>query len=273
MTVDENGNISLPYAGVLHVRGMTVLQVQDLVVNRLMGKAIQPQVAVQIAENRHNIATLSGDVTRPGLYPLSLNGDQLVDVISAAGGSKFPARETYVTMTRSDGSSTATARELMLAVVEDPQENVYVQRGDRIFLSHDPPRYTVLGAVEKPGIYVFDATSVNVLEAVASAGGLLDSRADASGLFVFRYEDPQTLDALNVPYQRTVEGKVPTIYRINMAHAKSYFWAQSFLLRNKDSVYVSNAKAVQISKVLTIINQATSSVGNVVGTASKANGL
>lgn len=259
--VDRNGEISLPYAGAIHVAGKTPGIVQKLIVSRLSKQAIQPQAMVSIAKNEHNTVIMSGDVARPGRYPIALEGERVLDIIAAAGGTKFPARETYVTFVR----DRATGIQLVNKIIEDPTENVYVRRGDRIYLNHDPKRYTVLGAVTKPGIYVFDAAQVNVLEAVASAGGLLDARADASGLFVFRYEQPARLDSIGAKYTKFMNGRVPTIYRIDMSHARSYFFAQSFMLEDKDSVFVSNARAVEVGKILRLLNLATSSVGNVVG--------
>jgi polysaccharide export outer membrane protein len=259
--VERNGEISLPYAGAIQVAGKTPRAVQKLIVSRLSQQAIQPQAMVSIAKNEHNTVVMSGDVARPGRYPIALEGERVLDIIAAAGGTKFPARETYVTFVRGG----ATGIQLVNKIIEDPSENVYVRRGDRIYLSHDPKRYTVLGAVTKPGIYVFDAAQVNVLEAVASAGGLLDARADASGLFVFRYEQPSRLDSIGAKYTKFMNGRVPTIYRIDMSHARSYFFAQSFMLEDKDSVFVSNARAVEVGKILRLINLATASVGNVVG--------
>jgi polysaccharide export outer membrane protein len=259
--VGRNGEISLPYAGPLQVSGKTPKSVQNLIVQKLDNKAIQPQAMVNIIKNEHNTVVMSGDVARPGRYPIALEGERILDAIANAGGTKFPARETYVTFMR-DGVS---GIQLVKTIVDDQRENIYVRRGDRIYLTHDPKRYTVLGAVTKPGIYLFEAAQVNVLEAVASAGGLLDSRADSSGLFVFRYEDPARLDKIGAKYVKLLNGRVPTVYRIDMSHARSYFFAQSFMLQDKDSVFVSNAKAVEVGKILRLINLATSSVGNVVG--------
>lgn len=261
VVVDRKGEISLPYAGAIKVSGLTPAAVQQQIVKRLDGQAIRPQVMVNIVKNEHNTVVLNGDVAKPGRYPIALEGDRLLDVVASAGGTKFPARETYVTFIRGE----TTGMQLVKTIIDDPTENIFVVRGDRIYLSHDPKRYTVLGAVSKPGIYVFEAAQVNVLEAVASAGGLLDQRADSSGLFVFRYENPKTLESLGVSYTKMVRGRVPTIYRIDMSHAKSYFWAQSFLVEDKDSVFVSNAKTVEVAKVLRLFNLATSTVGNVVG--------
>ena len=174
VVVDQKGTISLPYAGVIKVASRTPQAVQKRIIKRLEGQAIRPQVMVTTVKNEHNTIVVNGDVAKPGRYPISLDGDRLLDVIASAGGTKFPARETYVTFIRGDKQ----AQQLVTNVIEDTSENIYVTRGDRIYLSHDPKRYTVLGAVTKPGIYVFQSARINVLEAVASAGGLLDSRAD-----------------------------------------------------------------------------------------------
>ena len=269
IVVDKKGNISIPYAGIVPVKNLTTFEVQDRLVERLSGKAIQPQALVRIVENRHNTAMLNGDVAKPGPYSLSVEGDRLTDVIALAGGTKYPAREMHVTVSRPNGKTSIAATQLLQAVIEDPAENVYVLRGDRIFLNHDPQRYTVLGAVAKPGIYGFETINVNILEAVASAGGLLDSRADSTGLFVFRFEETEVLDSLGIHYNSVKDNKVPTIYRINMGHAQSYFWAQSFLLENKDSIYVSNHNTVEISKALSLIDQVTRPVGNVMRTVDR----
>ncbi|WP_171022213.1 polysaccharide biosynthesis/export family protein [Cohaesibacter sp. CAU 1516] len=265
IVVDRDGQISLPYSGAITVKGKTPVEIQNLVVSSLEGKAIQPQALVNVVRNESNVVTLNGDVTKPGLYPLPTKGARLLDIVALAGGTKFAARETFVTLQRGKRQGV----QLMKTIIEQPNENIYVSRGDRIFVSHDPQRYTVLGAVQKPSVYTFDAATISALEAIAAAGGLQDARADATGVFVFRYEDPAILDSLNISYNKMRLGKVPTIYRINMKHAKSYFYAQSFHLRDKDSVFVSNARSVEISKVLRLLSQATGSVGNVVGTYNR----
>ena len=265
VVVDNKGEISLPYSGTINVKGKTPLQIQDLVVESLEGKAIQPQAMVNIVRNENNVVTLSGDVSKPGMYPLSSKGVRLLDIVAEAGGTRFPARETYVTLMRGNRQGV----QLLETVIDKPDENIYVSRGDRIYLSHDPQRYTVLGAVAKPSVYTFDASSISVLEAIAAAGGLNDNRADATGVFVFRYEDPKILDTLGISYSRQVRGKVPTIYRINMKHAQSYFYAQSFHLHDKDSVFVSNAKSVEVGKILQLMNLATGSIKNIATTAHR----
>jgi polysaccharide export outer membrane protein len=81
-------------------------------------------------------------------------------------------------------------------------------------------------------------------------GGLQDNRANAKGVFIFRFEEPT---ATNKSRVRTQDGKVPVIYQVDMTNPGTFFLAQSFNLKNKDVVYVSNAPAAELQKFLNII--------------------
>jgi polysaccharide export outer membrane protein len=260
VAVDRTGNISLPYAGEIDVLGSTPLDVQNRIVHGLASRAIQPQAIVTIAKNESNTAVLNGEIVKPGRYPLSMKGDRLLEIIADAGGSKTPASETYVTVIR--GSQRGS--QLLKSVIEEQAENVWVRAGDQIYLSHKPRRYSVFGAASKPGIYPFGSSQVNLLEAVAGAGGLLDERADGTGLFVFRHEARKVVDAI-APLQKTPPGAtVPVVYRVNMRNPAAYFYAKAFMLQDKDVLYVANARSVEIGKILGLINLATRSVGNAI---------
>jgi polysaccharide export outer membrane protein len=257
MVVSPGGEISLPYAGIVKVAGKTPFEVQKRIVDNLSDRAIQPQATVSITENRANTVVLNGEVSKPGLYPLSLKGDRLLDVIAAGGGTKFPARETNVLVIRGE----QRAQQLLTAIVEDHQENILIQTGDQIYVNYEPRRYTVVGAVQKPGVYPFEAIQVNVLEAVAATGGLIDSRADAGGVFVFRHERSELVRKFSSAPATKSAGRVPVVYRINMRSPEAFFFASGFKLRDKDVVYVANAEGAEASKLLRLVNLATSSAG------------
>jgi polysaccharide export outer membrane protein len=257
MVVSPGGEISLPYAGVVQVAGRTPFEVQKKIVDSLADRAIQPQATVNIVENRANTVVLNGEVAKPGLYPLSLKGDRLLDLVAAGGGTKYPARETNVMVIRGD----TRAQQLLTAIIEDPKENILVQTGDQIYVNYEPRRYTVVGAVQKPGVYPFEAIQVNILEAVAATGGLIDSRADASGVFVFRHERPEVVRKFSASPLANGTGRVPVIYRVDMRSPQAYFYASGFKLRDKDVVYAANADAAEASKLLRLVNLATASAG------------
>lgn len=260
--VDQQGNISLPYAGLMTVESRTPLEVQKLIVDRLQGRAIQPQVVVSIASTESNTFVLAGDVANPGRYALSTTGDRLLDVVAKAGGTRFPAREVYVTFVRGQQRGT----QLLERIIDEQSENIYILAGDRIYINHDPKRYSVFGAIHKPGAYVFPASQVNVLEAMAIAGGLIDERADSTGIFVFRYEPEAVIRAIR-PDAKAIGGwgTVPTVYRISLRDPGSYFYARGFLVRDKDVLYIANAPGVEIAKVLRLIDLGTRSIGNLSG--------
>lgn len=259
VVVDRSGSISLPYAGVLKVLDKTPLEVEKLIVQSLSGRAIHPQSVVNIVKNESNTIVLSGDINKPGRYPLSLQGTRLLDVVAEAGGAKAPAQETFVTFIRGDKRGSQSLK----AVIDSEAENVYIRAGDQIYLSHEPQKFTVLGAIAKPGVYPFGAPQVNLIEAMAGAGGLVDERADGTGLFLFRHESCRTIEQLR-PGHRIPDGHyVPVVYRVNMRDPSAYFYAKAFPLMDKDVLYVANARAVEVAKVLTMIHMGTKAVGAV----------
>jgi polysaccharide export outer membrane protein len=51
----------------------------------------------------------------------------------------------------------------------------------------------------------------------------------------------------------TADGKVPVVYRINLRDPNSFFVAQSFMIDNKDLLYVSNAPIAEVQKFLNVV--------------------
>ena len=259
VVVDRDGNISLPYAGVIKVVGNAPLQVEKKIIEGLSKRAIHPQAVVNIVKNESNTVVVSGEVAKPGKYVLSLKGDRLLDVLAEGGGAKFPAQETYVTFVRGKERGT----QLLKAIIENNEENVFIRAGDQIYLTHEPKKYTVLGAVAKPGVYPFGSPEVNLLEAVAGAGGLVDERADGTGLFVFRHEYRHVVELVSPGRSLPAGSVIPVVYRVNMRDPSAYFFAKAFNLRDKDALYVSNARGVEVAKVLSLISLGTKAVGNI----------
>ena len=69
------------------------------------------------------------------------------------------------------------------------------------------------------------------------------------------FEDPIALGAALDPKVRlTPDGKVPVIYRVNLKDPAMFFAAQSFPMRDKDVLYVSNAPFTDIQKFVSIIS-------------------
>ncbi len=249
IVVDAQGRISLPYVGPLVVKGLTPGEIETRIVASLQGKAIEPQALVRLAQTDGNSVTIAGDVTTPGPFPISLRGSQLSQAISSAGGSRFPAHETVVTVRRNGRSADARLNDILL----DPNSDIGLQRDDLVVLTHEPPRYTLTGSVGRPGTYELENTDYTLLEAISAAGGPSDSRADASGVFLFRYEPRDRLVSAGKTgldaYPATALG-IPTVYRFDMSKPETQFHARQFYLTEGDAIYISNAGTVQLGKIL-----------------------
>ena len=95
---------------------------------------------------------------------------------------------------------------------------------------------------------------MTLAQALGRVAGLQDARADVKGAFIFRLEDPAALDPTTRASARlTPDGRVPVIYRINMKDPTTFFIAQSFPIRDKDVLYVSNAPLADIQKFVNVI--------------------
>jgi polysaccharide export outer membrane protein len=250
--VGRDGAISVPYAGRVQVAGRTTREVQKIIEHALDGKAIQPQALVNVTHPVSNTVTVTGEVANGARVPLSVKGDRILDVIAAAGGVRAPVNEIYVQLTRGQ----ATVRVPMTRVASDPRENIYLRADDVLTLIRDPQTFIAYGATGRDAEIPFDAEGITLSQALAKAGGLLDSRSDAGGAFVFRYEPESVARALTPESELIHPGRlVPVVYRLNLHDTGSFFAAQSFRMRNKDLLYVSNAPITNVQKTLSIVTQ------------------
>ncbi len=245
--VGRDGAISVPYAGRVPVVGRTTRGVQKIIEDALKGKAIQPQVVVNVTHAVSTTVTVTGEVTNGSRVPLSVRGDRIMDVIAEAGGVRAPVDETYVQLSR----GTVTARVPLSRVASDAREDIYLRPDDVLTLIHDPQTFIAYGATGKNDEIPFDAEGITLAQAVAKAGGLVDTRSDATGIFVVRHE-PESVVRLLHPDLSLPGPQIPVVYRLNMRDPNSLFAMQSFQLRNRDLVYVSNAPLTDMQKVMGI---------------------
>lgn len=268
--VDTTGEITIPYAGDIQAAGRTSRQIADSIVERLQDKTVEPQAHVTRVENVANVVTIAGIVAQPGIYPMTMRGDTLIDTIAAAGGSQMPSYETLVTLTRNNRTETAYLEE----VLDSPPDNVFLQPGDEIYLERRPKTFTAFGAVEQKGLLEFNADNLSVLEAVGRVSGLLDERSDPRGIFLMRFE-PATTSYKFVGHENPGDPRqvVPTIYRLDLQDPNQYFYAQVIGLRDKDVLYVANAPAVETSKLLAVFGQAMGTAGDAIAFGRIVHGL
>ena len=258
--VAADGSINVPFAGSVPVAGKSLQQIEREISRRLAGKANQPQVMVRVIRNATSNVTVVGEVAQSVRMPLTAMGERLLDAIAAAGGVRQPVNKVTVQLTR---GSTVYAMPLA-RVIESPQENVQLRPGDVVTVHFQPLSFTVLGATGKNEEINFEAQGISLAQALARAGGMQDARADARGVFLFRFEDP-ALFADGQTGPRTPDGRVPVVYRLDMKNPASFLVAQNFPVHNRDVMYVANAPGAELQKFLNMLTSVVftaTSLGN-----------
>lgn len=264
--VGADGGISVPYAGRVPAARHTPLEVQKVIERRLADQLVQPQVIVTVTKAVSDSVTVSGETVTGARIPLSASGDRLLDVIAAAGGSKSPVYATSVRLSR--GGRTATIP--MTSLISNPQENIYAWPGDVITLIQTPETFSVFGATLNNTQVPFGAERLDLAQAIAKAGGLVDQRADPEGVFLLRFEPRDVVDTLGVPdLANGSGGSTPVLYHLNLRQVDGYFLAERISVQDKDLIYVANAQMNDVQKLFTLIGTITGPViGGAVVTSS-----
>jgi len=272
--VDQKGSIYVPYAGEIPAAARTIPEIQQAIVARLRNRAIEPQVVVSLNQQHSSVVSVLGDVNAPGVLALNSVGERLMALIARAGGPKFEAIESYVTLQR-DGKR---VKVLLSRVVHDPRENIFIRPNDVIFLTRESPSFTALGALNQNVFgfnseIPFDVETLTLAQAMGKAGGLNDNQSDPSEIYVYRYEDRRYLEKLGVDTTKFTLDRVPTIYHINLRDPAGMLLASAFQMKIKDVMYVANAKVVDYYKLLLLIDNtaaATSATANAVTNVNAA---
>jgi polysaccharide export outer membrane protein len=233
--VGTDGTVSVPFIGRLPVRGLTPAQVEAAIVAGLQGKAHRPQALVRALSQVSQEATVVGEVKGSRRLPLTARGERLLDAIALAGGSTVPVDKATVRLSRGE-----VHREVALdRVIREPAQNVLLSAGDVVTVFFQPRHFMAMGAVAKPGEVAFEATGLSLAQALGRVGGVLDQRADASGVFIARRE-----------------ATGPVVYQLDLRRPESLFVMRDFALENEDIVYVANAPAVELQKFLGLLGSA-----------------
>ncbi len=237
LTVSNEGSIDVPYAGSISVSGKSVHEIREILLERYQGKAIDPEINVEIKQTYSRGVSVLGNVSSPGRIPVPARGIKLLDLIALAGGVPHPAWEVNVKITRKNGSAELG----FIDVLSDPHNNIVVLPNDNLQVTHLPRRFAIYGAIRKPGNVSVNAPVPRLSDVLAESGGLNDMQAEASSVFVFRP---------NIDQIQNGEG-TSIAYRLNFAQADAFLLASQLELSPSDIIYIATADASEFRKFAT----------------------
>jgi polysaccharide export outer membrane protein len=247
--VDAAGTIYVPFAGTLAVAGKSLGEIEADITRQLQRKANKPQVLVRMAANNTAYVTIVGEVANSTRMPLTPRGERLLDALAAAGGTKEPVDKITLQLTR----DTMVQSLPLDTVIRDPHQNISLRPGDVVTALYQPLSFTALGATGRNEEVNFEAKGISLTQALARAGALIDTRANAQGVFVFRLESGAVAGGAGAAALTTPPQQIPVIYRVDLKDPRAFFLAQNFPMENKDVLYVANAPAAQLQKFINLL--------------------
>ncbi len=204
--VGSSGDVYLPLVDYVHVAGLTINDAEAVIEKRLDqgGFVKNPHVQLFVSEYTSAGASLLGEVTRPGVYPV-LGDQRLFDLISAAGGFTDKAGKTATVTHRGQAS---IAVPISRNLEDHPESNIPVFAGDTISVRQADVIY-VVGDVLRPSGFLMQSGHLSVLQAIALAGGA-NSTAKLGGARIIR-KTPSGLTETPVPMKKLLQAKADDI--------------------------------------------------------------
>lgn len=134
VTIGPDGFVSMPLLGDVHVAGMTANQLAQELKSKLSSYMVNAQVTVSIVDIRSRQVYVTGQVGKPGGYPL-ITPISVLQVIAQAGGlNTFANRKDIVILRGSGGHIERLKFNYNNAVRGDPKQNISLQAGDTVIV-------------------------------------------------------------------------------------------------------------------------------------------
>ena len=133
--VDNKGNINFPVVGRIHVAGLTKTQCEDLIkikVAPYLASSEKPIVTVRMASYR---VTLIGEVSRPGVIPVTTEKMSVIEAIASAGDLTIYGKRNNIMLIREDVNGEKSIHRLNLNdanLINSPY--FYLQQNDILYV-------------------------------------------------------------------------------------------------------------------------------------------
>lgn len=168
--IDNNGEAYLPLIGTVHLDGLSLVQGQQLIADKLdaAGMIRDAQVSIQVVDSTKDIISITGEVANAHAMP-AYGEIHLMDVIASAGGLKSTASHT-ISILRT-GAPEPLLIQLGPDLAHSKAQNVMVYPGDQIIVPRTGVVY-VVGAVKQQSAYpLATGTPITLMQVITLAGG------------------------------------------------------------------------------------------------------
>ncbi|HSM85966.1 MAG TPA: polysaccharide biosynthesis/export family protein [Candidatus Limnocylindrales bacterium] len=133
VVVRTDGSISLPLINEVRVSGLTPVQAQDMIADKLKAYLTNPQVTVTVTEIHSKRAFITGEVARPGGYSLNVETSVLQLIAQAGGLTPFAKKGDIVVLRYENGQQRRLKFEYNEVIKgKRSEQNVALHPGDTV---------------------------------------------------------------------------------------------------------------------------------------------
>lgn len=141
--LDRNGNVAFPILGKFQAGGMTLAQLHDAIVGRLSRLVAGADVSVtRVADARGQMVTVQGNLTKPGMYPITQTAQRLSSALAQAAPVQTNPEQLVVSLRRDN--QVASVR--LSDIYRNQNNDILLRPGDVITAYESREFLTVLGA-------------------------------------------------------------------------------------------------------------------------------
>ncbi|WP_418592965.1 polysaccharide biosynthesis/export family protein [Ponticoccus sp. (in: a-proteobacteria)] len=264
--VDGSGFIFVPYAGRIRAAGNTPERVRQIITEKLQDQTPDPQVQVRRVAGDGSTVSLVGAVGGQGIYAIERPTRTLSAMLARAGGVTIEPEIAQITVLRGNAKSKIWFQDLY----DNPQFDIALRGGDRILVEQDTRAFTALGATGAQARVPFESESISAIEAIAQVGGLTATAADPTGVFVFRNEPAEI--ANQVLGRDDLIGAQRMVYVLDLTQPNGMFMARDFVIRDQDTLYVTEAPFTQWNKTIAALTGTLGAVTTITSAAETFGG-
>lgn len=254
--VDGNGFIFVPYAGRIRVAGNSPEAIRRIITQKLALQTPDPQVQVRRVAGDGSTVSLIGSIGSQGVIAIERPTRTLSTMLARAGGVTISPEIAQITVLRGKERGKIWFQDLY----DHPELDIALRGGDRILVEEDSRAFTALGATGGQSRVPFETQNLSALEAIAQVGGLNAATADPKGIFIFRNEPAEVANV--VMGRNDLQGAQRLVYVLDLTQPNGMFQARDFVIRDGDTLYVTEAPFTQWNKVIAALTGSAASVNS-----------
>jgi len=236
--IDRAGNVHFPILGKFRAADLTLGQLHDAIIARLARLVVGADVSVtRAADARGQMVTVQGNLTKPGMYPITQTAQRLSSALALAAPVQTNPEQLVISLRRDNQVASVRLSDLY----RNQNNDILLRPGD-VITAYDSREYlTVLGAAGNQGRVAISKRNYSVLDALADSKGLDDATADPRSVFLFT---PATAGAAGKP------DLLPVVYQFDLTRPEQIALAREFSVHEGQAIYISDAPFTQVQKVL-----------------------